>query len=59
MRQSLILVCNILQQANVPDDVIECLKAVNELMDEKLEALSNGEIWAIIQVSLPMKPLTA
>ena len=44
MHRSLILVRNILQQADVPDGVAGCLEAVSELMDETLEALSNGEI---------------
>ncbi|WP_089724181.1 hypothetical protein [Candidatus Thiosymbion oneisti] len=44
MQRSLILVRNILQQTDVPDDVTECLEAVSELMDETLEALSSGEI---------------
>ncbi len=44
MHRSLILVRNILQQAGVPYGVAECLEAVSELMDETLEALSNGEI---------------
>ena len=44
MNTSLILVRNILQQADVPDAVSECLQAVNELMDETLEALSNGKV---------------
>ena len=44
MHRSLILVRNIVQQADVPDGVAGCLEAVSELMDETLEALSNGEI---------------
>ncbi len=44
MHRSLILVRNILQRADVPDGVAECLEAVSELMDETLEALSNSEI---------------
>jgi len=44
MQRSLILVRNILQQANVPDGVAECLETVSEVMGETLEALSNGQI---------------
>ena len=43
MQRSLLLVRNILQQADVPDGVAECLDAVSELMDETLEALASGE----------------
>jgi hypothetical protein len=43
MQGSLLLVRNILQQADVPDGVAECLDAVSELMDETLEALASGE----------------
>ena len=34
----------LLHQGDVPDAVAECLDAVSELMDEKLEALAKGEI---------------
>lgn len=44
MQRTLLLVRNLLQQADVPGGVTECLQAVNELMDETLEALSNDEI---------------
>jgi len=44
MQQSLILVRNLLHQGDVPDAVAECFDAVSELMDETLDALSNGEI---------------
>ena len=44
MQRSLLLVRNILQQADVPDGVAECLDAVSELMDETLEALASGEL---------------
>ena len=44
MHRSLVLVRNILGQCNVPDGAAECLDAVNELMDETLEALANREI---------------
>jgi len=44
MQRSLLLVRNILQQADVPDGVTECMEAVNELMAETLEALASGEI---------------
>jgi hypothetical protein len=44
MQRSLLLVRNILQQADVPDSVTECLDEVSALMDETLEALARGEI---------------
>ncbi len=44
MHRRLILVRNILQKADVPDALAGSLEAVSELMDETLEALSNGEI---------------
>ena len=44
MQRSLLLVRNILQRADVPDEVTECLEALNELMVETLEALASGEI---------------
>ena len=44
MRGRLNLVRNMLQRTDAPADVIECLEAVNELMDETLAALSAGEI---------------
>jgi hypothetical protein len=44
MQRSLLLVRNILRQAEVPDGVTECMEAVNELMAETLEALAKGEI---------------
>jgi len=45
MQRSLILVRNILQQGDeVLLAVTECLDAVNDLMDETLDALSRGEI---------------
>jgi hypothetical protein len=45
MQQSLLLVRNILQQADdLPEGASECLEAVSELMDETLEALASGEI---------------
>jgi hypothetical protein len=44
MQRSLLLVRNILQGADVPDGVAECLDAVSALMDETLEALSSGDI---------------
>ena len=43
MQRSLLLVRNILQQADVPDGVAACLDAVSEFMDETLEALASGE----------------
>ena len=36
MQRSLLLVRNILQQADVPDGVTECLDEVSALMDETL-----------------------
>ena len=39
MQKSLILVSNILQQADVPNDVVGSLDAVSELMDETLAQL--------------------
>jgi hypothetical protein len=44
MQRCLILVRNILQQADPPDGVTECLEVVSGLMDETLEALASGEI---------------
>jgi hypothetical protein len=44
MHRGLVVVRNILGQGDVPDGVAECLDAVNELMDETLEALANREI---------------
>jgi len=44
MQRSLLLVRNVLQQADVPDGITEYLEAVNALMDETLEALARGEI---------------
>jgi hypothetical protein len=45
MQRSLVLVRNILQQGDeVPLAVTESLDAVNELMDETLDALAQGEI---------------
>jgi hypothetical protein len=43
MRGWLNLVRDILQRADAPAEVIECLEAVNELMDEALAALASGE----------------
>ena len=44
MQRSLLLVRNVLQQADVPNGVTEYLEAVNALMDKMLEALARGEI---------------
>ena len=44
MQRSLLLVRNVLQQADVPDGITEYLEAVNALMDETLKALARGEI---------------
>jgi hypothetical protein len=46
MQRCLILVRNILQQADLPEGVAECLEVVSGLMDETLEALASGEILA-------------
>ena len=43
MQRSLLLVRNILQQADVPQGVAECLEEVSALMDETLAALASGE----------------
>jgi hypothetical protein len=43
MQRSLLLVRNILQQADVPDGVTECLEEVSALMDETPAALARGE----------------
>ncbi len=44
MNRALLLVRNLLQQSDAPDEVVECLSAVDELMAETLEALDAGEI---------------
>jgi hypothetical protein len=44
MQRPLLLVRNILQQADVPEGVAECLEEVSVLMDETLVALVSGEI---------------
>ena len=44
MRKSLVLVRNLLGQNGVPVTVKECLEAVNDLMNETLHALKDGEI---------------
>ena len=44
MQRTLLLVRNILQQADVPQGVAECLEEVSALMDETLAALASGEI---------------
>jgi hypothetical protein len=44
MQRSLLLVRNVLQQADVPDGVTECLDEVTAIMDETLEALARGEL---------------
>jgi hypothetical protein len=43
MQRTLLLVRNILQQADVPQGVAECLEEVSALMDETLAALASGE----------------
>jgi hypothetical protein len=44
MRSSLILVRNLLQQANVSDSLNETLAQLSELMEDTLRALARGEI---------------
>jgi len=44
MQSTLVLVRNILQQGGVPEDVVESLEAVSELMEETLAALAAGKI---------------
>jgi hypothetical protein len=44
MHKSLVLVRNLLCQDGVPVTVKECLEAVNDLMNETLHALKEGEI---------------
>jgi len=44
MRKCLLLVRNIFVQSEVPEEVASFLDEVNELMDEALQALSEGEI---------------
>ena len=45
MQRSLVLVRNLLHQDDTfCDDVAECLTAVNELMEETLDALSTEEV---------------
>ncbi len=44
MNRALLLVRNLLQQSDAPDEVVECLSAVDELMAETLEALDAREI---------------
>ena len=44
MNKCLVLVRNLIQQGDAPEEVSECLDSVNELMAETLEALDNHEI---------------
>ena len=44
MRKSLVLVRNLLGQDAVPSTVKECLEVVNDLMNETLHTLKDGEI---------------
>jgi hypothetical protein len=44
LRESLVLVRNLLGQDGVPVTVKECLEVVNDLMTETLHALNEGEI---------------
>ena len=48
MSRCLLLVRNILIQGEVPEEVTLCLDEVNELMDETLQALSEGEINSVL-----------
>ena len=44
MSRSLLLVRNLIQQGDAPDDVLECLSSLDELMAETLEALDARKI---------------
>ena len=44
MNRALLLVRNLIQQADPPESVVECLESVDELMAETLEALDGREI---------------
>ncbi len=44
MSRCLLLVRNIVIQGEVSEEVVSCLDEVNELMDETLQALNEGEI---------------
>ena len=44
MQKSLVLMRNILQRNEVPEEIAKSLEDVSELMDETLDALSNGKI---------------
>jgi len=44
MNRALLLVRNLIQQADPPESVVECLSEVDELMAETLEALDGREI---------------
>ncbi len=44
MNRSLLLVRNLIQQGDAPNNVMECLESVDELMAETLEALDAGKI---------------
>lgn len=44
MNRCLLLVRNLIQQGDAPNDVLECLEAVDELMVETLEALDARKI---------------
>ncbi len=44
MNHSLLLVRNLIQQSSAPDDVLECLESVDELMAETLETLDTHKI---------------
>lgn len=44
MNRALLLVRNLIQQGDAPNDVRECLESVDEAMAETLEALNNNEV---------------
>ena len=44
MNKCLVLARNQIQQGDAPEEVLECLDSVNELMAEALDALHNHEI---------------
>ncbi len=44
MNKCLLLVRNLIQQGDAPEEVLECLDSISELMAETLVALDNHEI---------------
>jgi hypothetical protein len=44
MNRCLLLVRNLIQQGDAPEEVLECLDSVSELVAETLEALDHHEI---------------